>query len=229
MTAPRLPRTASDPPRGTGIAWAGPARQPAVVMAAFRLALIALLAGGMRAAQAAPEDFAIDPSSTHVYWEVRHFGTSTIRGRFDAITGSVTLDRAAKRGSASFTIATGSVSTGFAPFDGVVRGSYLLAAEANPSAYFVANRFAFDGDRLVSVTGEFTLRGVSQGLTLKAQRFSCRADTEPPREVCGGDFEGEIDRSAFGLTYGLPFVSSRVRLLIQIEAQRVGAPAAAPN
>jgi polyisoprenoid-binding protein YceI len=193
-------------------------------MARARLALLALFAGIVQAAQAAPEDFAIDPASTHVFWEVRHFGTSTIRGRFDAIAGSITLDRAAKSGSASFTIETRSVSTGFAPFDGVVRGAYLLAAEANPSAYFVANRFAFDGDQLASVTGEFTLRGVSQGLTLKAQRFSCRTDTEPPREVCGGDFEGEIDRSAFGLTYGLPFVSSRVRLLVQIEAQRVAAP-----
>jgi polyisoprenoid-binding protein YceI len=192
-------------------------RRPA---AAIGLALML----GVGDAHAAPEAFAIDPEQTHVHWEVRHFGTSTIRGRFDAIAGSITLDRAAKSGNASFTIATGSVSTGFAPFDGVVRGSYLLAAEANPSAYFVASRFAFDGDRLASVTGEFTLRGVSQGLTLKALRFSCRTDTEPPREVCGGDFEGEIDRSAFGMTYGLPFVSSRVRLLVQVEAQRVAAP-----
>ncbi|HEY4067424.1 MAG TPA: YceI family protein [Burkholderiaceae bacterium] len=197
-------------------------------MAALRTAWLALVAGGLVGAaglaRAAPEAFAIDPEQTHVHWEVRHFGTSTIRGRFDAITGGITLDRAAHTGNASFTIATASVSSGFAPFDGVVRGAYLLATDANPSAYFVANRFVFDGDNVASVTGEFTLRGVSQGLTLKALRFSCRTDAAPAREVCGGDFEGEIDRSAFGMSYGLPFVSSRVRLLIQIEAQRVGAP-----
>ena len=171
-------------------------------------------------ARGAPEEFRIDPDHTHVHWEIRHFGTSTIRGRFDAIVGGITLDRVAHTGSASFTIDTTKVSTGFAPFDGVVRGSNVLASEANPSAYFVANRFAFDGDKLASVTGEFTLRGASHGLTLTALRFSCHTVPNPAREICGGDFEGEFDRGSYGISYATPFVSNSVRLLVQIEAQR---------
>lgn len=170
---------------------------------------------------AAPQGFVLDPAHTHVHWEVRHFGTSTVRGRFDAIEGSVTLDREARLGSASMRIATGSVSTGFAPFDAVVRGRYLLWAEQHPSAQFVAQRFAFDGDHLVSVTGEFTLRGVAQPLTLRALRFGCRTEAEPAREICGGDFEGELQRSDFGITYLLPFVGDGVRLQVQIEAVRL--------
>lgn len=174
----------------------------------------------MGAAQAAPQEFAIDPAHTHVHWEIKHFGTSTSRGRFDAVNGSVTLDREAHKGSASFTIATGSISTGIAPFDGILRGPYLLATTEHPSAYFVAQRFTFDGDRLASVTGDFTLRDVSRTLTLRALRFSCRMDTEPAREVCGGDFETEFARSAFGITHSLPFVADRVRVLVEIEAMR---------
>jgi polyisoprenoid-binding protein YceI len=70
------------------------------------------------------------------------------------------------------------------------------------------------------VTGEFTLRGVSQPLTLRALQFHCRTDATPPREVCGGDFEAELRRSDFGITHSLPFVADRVRLVIQVEAFR---------
>ena len=184
-------------------------------------ALLALLAGAVvGTAQAAPQEFSIDPANTHVHWEVKHFGTSTSRGRFDAISGSVTLDRDAHSGSASFSIATAPISTGFAVFDGVLRGPYLLATQEYPSAYFVSQRFTFNGDALASVSGEFTLRGVSQPLRLRALRFSCRQATEPAREICGGDFETEFNRSAFGITHSLPFVADKVHVLIQIEAVR---------
>ena len=179
------------------------------------------VSGSAGAARAAPENFTIDPTHTHVHWEVKHFGTSTSRGRFDAVSGSLTLDREARSGSASISIATGSISTGFAPFDGVLRGRYLLATAEYPTAYFVAQRFDFQGDALASVTGVLTLRDASQSLTLRALRFACRIDTEPvPHEVCGGDFETVFARSAFGITHSLPFVSDRVRVLIQIEAAR---------
>ena len=183
--------------------------------------LLALAAGGAAGeAQSAPQEFAIDPDNTHVHWEIKHFGTSTSRGRFDAIAGAITLDREAHSGSASITIATGSISTGFAPFDGLLRGPYLLATSEYPTAYFVAQRFAFVGDRLVSVTGDFTLRGTSRTLTLRALRFSCRNDADPVREVCGGDFETEFRRSAFDITHSLPFVADMVRVVVQIEAVR---------
>ena len=176
------------------------------------------------AASAAPQRFALDPENTHVHWELKHFGTSTLRGRFDTINGSITLDREAHSGSASISIDTASLSTGTRIFDGVVRGPQLLATSDHPSAYFVASRFTFEGDRLVSVAGEFTLRGHSRPLTLKAMRFACRNDTatDPTtaREVCGGDFEAEFNRSDFGITHSLPFVGDAVQLVVQIEGVR---------
>ena len=86
--------------------------------------------------------------------------------------------------------------------------------------FFVADRFGFDGGRLVEVRGEFTLRGREPPLTLRALRFGCRTHAALQREVCGGDFEAEFARSEFGADLGLPFVADRVRLLIQVEARR---------
>ena len=98
----------------------------------------------------------------------------------------------------------------------------LLASDAYPDAFFVARQFRFEGARLAELRGEFTLRGISQPLSLRATKFGCRGDGKSPdgAEVCGGDFEGEILRSEFGATFGLPLVANRVKLIVQVEGRR---------
>jgi len=171
-------------------------------------------------AQAAPATYRIDPAHTHVHFEVQHFGTSTSRGRFDTLDGSITLDRSAQQGEVSIEVDTGSVSTGIAPFDSVLKRADMLAVQAHPRAYFVARRIEFEGDRVASLSGEFTLRGTSRPLTLRAQRFACQPHPELQRELCGGDFEGDVKRSEFGMSFGLPFIADRIRLVVQVEALR---------
>jgi polyisoprenoid-binding protein YceI len=62
------------------------------------------------------------------------------------------------------------------------------------------------------------LRGVARPVTLTATRFNCYDNPILKREVCGGDFEATIQRSQFGMTYGLPGIPDNIRLLIQVEA-----------
>ncbi len=173
-------------------------------------------------ALAQPATYLFDPAHSWVHFEVLHFGTSTIRGRIGPVNGTVTLDAAAGRGEVSLAVPTASVSTGIGVFDARLRQDDLLASSAHPEAWFVATRFVFDGTRVASLRGEFTWRGVSQPLTLTALRYACRSDTVDgvSVEVCGGDFEGELLRSDFGATFGLPFVANRVRLVVQVEGRR---------
>lgn len=186
------------------------------------LAALLLAGAAVGPARAEPLNYRFDPAHTFVHFEVLHFGTSTLRGRFGPIEGDVTLDRAAGRGELSLRIPTTTLSTGLRFLDARLREPDLLATEAHPEAYFVASRFRFDGERLAEVRGEFTLRGVSQPLSLNALRFSCRQDLSDSQafEVCGGDFEAEILRGEFGMSFGLPLVANRVRLQIQVEGRR---------
>jgi polyisoprenoid-binding protein YceI len=184
---------------------------------------VALLAGLLAASAARAEMviYRFDPQHSRVWWEVRHFGTSTHRGRFDAAPqGSIGIDREARQGQVSLSLATASVSSGVPALDTVIRGNGFLASAANPDAYFVATRFRFDGAAVAEVRGEFTLRGMSHPLSLLAKSFACRTDAELQREVCGGDFEAELVRSDYGSTFGIPFVGDKVRLLISVEALR---------
>ena len=182
--------------------------------------LAALLALAGLAARAEPVSYSIDASHTRVWWETRHFGTSTQRGRFDDVAGSIVLDREGAKGEVQISIATGSISSGVPALDKILKGGGFLASDAHPTAYFIANRLRFDGERLAGLRGEFTLRGVSHPLELTSTRFNCGRDAVVQREVCGGDFEGDILRSEYGSTFGLPFVGDKVHLLISIEGIR---------
>jgi polyisoprenoid-binding protein YceI len=184
---------------------------PALLLAA------ALLAGGASAAQ--PLSFTLDPDHSWVHFEVMHFGTSTTRGRFGPVSGEVVLDPAAGSGSLRVRIATASVDTGLAFFDSRLRRDDFLASDEHPHAQFAATEWRFDGDKPAAVTGDLTLRGVTRPLTLRATHFACRQDAARG-EVCGGDFEGALYRTTYGMWYGWPFVANQVRLRVQVEGVR---------
>lgn len=181
------------------------------------LILAALLASaGLVQAQSA--SYAIDPTHTFVTFEAKHFGTSTIRGRFDKKEGNVSFDKAGKSGKAEITIDMASVSTGVGPLDGHLKSKDFFNAAEHPAAKFVGDKFAFSGDKVTSVAGTLTFLGKTQPVTLTATNFNCYQNPMLKREVCGGDFETTIQRSQFGSSYGLPGIPDNIKLLVQVEA-----------
>ena len=173
---------------------------------------------------AQPVTYQLDEQRSWVHFEVLHFNTSTARGRLGPVRGVVLLDPAAQRGELSLRIPTASLDTGLRVFDSRLKEADLLASAEHPEAFFVASRFRFEGQRLVEVRGEFTLRGVSQPLSLHAMRYGCR-QAEPvagvaATEICGGDFEAEFKRSDFGVNYGIPIVSDNVKLDISVAFEK---------
>ena len=180
------------------------------------LAAALLAAAGFAQAQSAT--YAIDPTHTFVNFEAKHFGTSTLRGRFDRKEGTVQFDRAGKSGKAEISIDIASVSTGVGPLDGHLKSKDFFNAAEFASAKFVSDKFVFDGDKVTEVAGSLTMLGKSNPVTLKATNFNCYQNPMLKREVCGGDFETTITRSQWGMAYGLPGIPDNIRLLIQIEA-----------
>lgn len=179
-------------------------------------AAVSLLALG---SQAQAANYAIDPTHTYVTFEISHFGTSTNRGRFDKKEGKVEFDRAAKTGKVEIAFDTNSVNTGLGAFNEHLQSADLLNAAKHPKISFVSTQFNFNGDKLADVTGNLTLLGKTQPVTLKATNFNCYDNPMLKREVCGGDFETTIDRTQFGVNYGIDWgFPKNVRLLIQVEA-----------
>ena len=177
-------------------------------------AATALTAG---AAQAA--NYAIDPTHTFVTFEISHFGATTNRARFDKKQGTVEFDRAAKTGKVDISIDVTSVNSGTPQFDKHLQSADLFDAAKHPTIKFVSDKFSFNGDKVSEVSGQLTLLGKTAPVTLKATQFNCYDSPMLKREVCGGDFETTIDRTQWGMNYGVEWgFPKNVRLVVQIEA-----------
>lgn len=179
-------------------------------------AAAALLAG---ASQVQANTYTIEPTHTFATFEIGHMGTSTNRGRFDKKEGTVVYDRVAKTGKVDITLDITSVNTGTPTFDKHLQSPDLFNAAQFPTAKFVSTSMVFNGDKVSEVVGNLTLLGKTNPVTLKATNFNCYNHPQLKREVCGGDFEATLDRTAYGMNFGTNFgVPKDVRLTIQVEA-----------
>lgn len=188
-------------------------------MRKLMLALVAAATLAAGAAQAQSATYAFDPNHTFVTFEIGHFGTSTNRGRWDKKQGTVQLDKAAKTGKVDLTIDMASLNTGSEAFTKHLRSPDFFDTDNYPTAKFTADKFSFNGDKVSEVAGTLTLMDKTHPVTLKAVNFNCYQSPMLKREVCGGDFEATIDRTAYGINYGIQYgFPKEVHLLIQVEA-----------
>jgi polyisoprenoid-binding protein YceI len=181
------------------------------------LATVAALTAG--AAQAESATYAIDPTHTFASFEIDHFGASVNRGRFDKKEGTIQFDKAAKTGKVELTLQMNSISTGTPQFEKHLQSADIFDAAQFPTAKFVGDKFTFNGDKVTEVAGTLTIKGKTQPVVFKASQFNCYQSPMLKREVCGGDFETTIDRTAFGVDYGVQYgFPKNVRIVAQIEA-----------
>jgi polyisoprenoid-binding protein YceI len=177
----------------------------------------ALLSAGAAHAQSAT--YVVEPTHTFVTFEAKHFGVSTNRGRFDKKEGTITIDPTAKTGKVEITIDMASINTGTAAFDAHLRRADFFDAEKFATAKFVGDKFEFDGSKIKSVAGSLTMLGKTMPVTLNAELYGCYDHPRLKVQVCGGDFVTTIQRSQWGMGWGINFgIPDTVRLEIQVEA-----------
>ena len=188
----------------------------------MRISFIALVAAATLAtgmAQAESATYAIDPTHTFVTFEINHFGASVNRGRFDKKEGTVQFDRAGKAGKVEISFDATSINSGTPAFDKHLQSADLFNAAQHPKITFVSDKFSFNGDKVSEVSGQLTLLGKTGPVTLKANQFACYQSPMLKREVCGGDFDATIDRTQWGMNYGVDWgFAKNVRLVVQVEA-----------
>ena len=94
----------------------------------------------------------------------------------------------------------------------------FFGAEKFPTATFKGSDFKFDGDKLVSVGGNLTLKGVTKPVTLAVSAFNCGNHPMNKKAMCGADASVTIKRTDFGINYGVPALGDDVKLSIPVEA-----------
>jgi polyisoprenoid-binding protein YceI len=181
------------------------------------LAVSTLVAG---TAVAAPETYEIDSRHTFPSFEVNHLGFSTQRGRFNITTGTVVLDKAARKASADVSIDVRSVDTGLDKLEAHLVAEDFFDAAKFPTITFKSTNSHFKGDKLVGLDGNLTMRGVTKPVKLKVTAFHCGQNPMVKKDACGADAVATVKRSDFGISYAIPAVGDEVKLLIQLEAHK---------
>ena len=189
------------------------------------------LAGAQQAPEAAAKPaggpvkgatYVVDPTHTFVNYEMGHYGTTTNRGRFSTKDGSIKIDPSGSTGKVDVTMDISSINTGVDLLNRHLMSKDFFNVAEFPIARFVAGQIDFSGDKVTQVNGTLTLMGQTRPVLLKANRFNCYLSPLINRQVCGGDFETTVERSDWGITWGLNFgFENKVKLLVQVEAVNV--------
>jgi polyisoprenoid-binding protein YceI len=182
-----------------------------------KLVALALAAAVSTAALAAPETYVIDPNHTMPRFEYSHLGFSEQLSRFDKVSGTVTLDRAAKTGAVDVLIDAKSVDTGSSLFNEHIQGEDFLNTAKFPSITFKSTSVKFNGDNVASVDGALTIKGVTKPVTLTVASFKCMMHPMLKKEACGATATAMIKRSDFNAGQYAPAVGDELTLTLPIE------------
>lgn len=187
------------------------------------LLLPMLLGAALSHAIAAPATYKIDPSHTFPSFEAEHIGISVWRRKFNASSGTVTLDRVAKTGSIEVDIDTASVDFGHDALNTLAVGKDLFDAAKYRPAHYKGTLAGFTNGAPTQAVGTLTLHGVTRPVNLQLILFKCILHPLLKRELCGADAVTTIQRDEFGITAGKDYgFKMDVALRIQVEAVAVG-------
>jgi polyisoprenoid-binding protein YceI len=162
--------------------------------------------------------YQFDPGRTFPQFEIDQLWFYTQRGRFALAHGTLEYDAALRTGRLDITIDAGSLDTGNDERDSDLKGPLWFDVGRHPTITFRSRRFVFEQDRLTTIEGELTIRGVTQPMKLEITRIACGSDVVSGKWGCAADARGSLRRSRFGMRSSLPFIGDEVRLRIQAEA-----------
>ncbi|MFG1901453.1 YceI family protein [Micromonospora carbonacea] len=168
--------------------------------------------------------YTIDPSHTRIGFVARHAMVTKVRGAFNEFEGSVAFDAAdPARTDVRVTIQATSIDTRNAQRDAHLRSNDFLAMETYPEITFVSTAFRQTGEDTFDLTGDLTVKGVTNSVTIP---FTYEGAASDPFGNLRLGFEGAvtINRKDYGVTWnaaletGGVLVSEKITLEFEVSA-----------
>jgi polyisoprenoid-binding protein YceI len=164
------------------------------------------------------DSYTIDPAHTFPHFAINHLGFSTMHGRFDKTTGTISMDKAAGKGSVNVTIDAASVNTGFKKRNDHLRSPDFLNVGEFPDITYKSTKVTFIDGNAAKVEGNLTMLGTTKPVMLNVTHYKCGTHPMNKKDVCGFDATATIKRSDFGVKYGIPAIGDEMKLTFEVEA-----------
>jgi polyisoprenoid-binding protein YceI len=168
--------------------------------------------------------YVVDPAHTRLGFVARHAMVTKVRGAFNEFEGSAVVDGTdLSRSTGQLTIQAASIDTRNEQRDAHLRSNDFLAMEEYPQITFASTGIQQTGPTSVELTGDLTIKGVANTVTIPFEFEG--AATDPFGNLRVG-FEGSvvINRKDFGVSWNVALetggvlVSDKVTLEFEVSA-----------
>lgn len=173
-----------------------------------------------------PGRYDIDPDHTSITFDIDHFKYSRFTMRFDRKQGQLDWNEGGlDRSSATITIDAASIDTNVPLLDKMVKSESMLDVSRYPELRFVTTYFERTGESRGTLSGDLTIHGVTQPVTLDVTFNGFAPDPLTKKDTLGFSADGHFSRAKFGLATWYPAVGDDVH--VRVQAEFVKTPAGA--
>ena len=171
-----------------------------------------------------PGTFEIDPVHTFVTFRAQHFIVGRVQGRFETVSGTVTVDENVLDSHVEVVIDAASVATQFAMRDDDLRSSNFLDVANYPNLTFESTGITELPAGKWSIAGNLTIKGISVPTDLIVEFGGATPDPFGNLRV-GFHATTTISRRDFGLLHQLEYHTGGLHVArdvtIEIDAEAV--------
>ncbi|MHA6765128.1 YceI family protein [Streptacidiphilus sp. PAMC 29251] len=154
--------------------------------------------------------YTIDPAHSRIGFVARHAMVTKVRGSFNEFTGAVVVDaEKPEQSSVNLVIKVDSIDTRNADRDGHLRSNDFLDLATYPEIVFASTGVELTDDTSLKVTGNLTVRGVTQAITIDFDYEGAATDPFGNHRL---GFEGThaISRKDYGIVWNAPLETGGV-------------------
>ena len=161
----------------------------------------------------------IDDTHSMGLFRVQHFGAGMFWGRIDGVTGTITTSGTPIANiSFNVTIDTNSISSANKDLDGHLRSPDFFSVKEFPEMNFKSTSAKKLEGNMWEVAGTITIHGVTKPHTVQME-LTGQSESARGKKI-GFEAVFTIDRSEFGMTYGIEknAIGKNVRIIVALEA-----------
>lgn len=180
----------------------------------------ALIAASTFSTNAYAQDaYTIDASHTNILLRVSHLGFSEMVIEALNPEGTINFDQEnPENSSVELTLKSENIDGDHEKFNEHLHSADFFNAAEYPEITFKSTKVEVTSENTGLITGDLTMLGVTKPVVLETVFNKGGEHPMSKKQVIGFTAKGKLNRSQFGMNYGIPGIGEEVTLDINVEA-----------